>query len=104
MKNDILVIGAPAHMDRINLVKINAVASVICPAPVVIHRPDIDNVDEIISQKDKAIRLYDFDKIRLESQKQITDRRERIRFQNTNARMQSKIAQRAYQNKKQRGK
>lgn len=103
MKDDILVIGAPAHMDRINLVKINAVASVICPAPVVIHRPDIDPIDEIISQKDKAIRLYDFDRIHLESQKQNTDRRERVRFQNINARVQSKIAQRTYQNKKQKG-
>lgn len=103
MKDDIIVIGAPTHMDRINLVKINAVASVFCPAPVVIHRPDIDAIDEIISQKDRAIRLYDFDRIHLESQKQNTDRRERIRFQNINARVQSKIAQRTYQNKKQKG-
>ncbi len=49
------------------------------------------------------MRIYDFDRIHLESKKDKIDRRERIRFQNNNARMQSKIAQRAYQNKKQKG-
>lgn len=104
MKDDILIIGAPAHMDRINLVKINAVASVICADTVIIRRPNIDDIDNIINQKDNAMRMYDFDRIHLESKKQITDRRERIRFQNINARIQSKIAQRTYQNKKQKGK
>lgn len=103
MKNDILVIGAPAHTDRINLAKINAVASVICPAPVVIYRPNIDDIDNIINQNDNAMRMYDFDRIHLESKKDKIDRRERIRFQNNNARIQSKIAQRTYQNKKQKG-
>lgn len=48
--------------------------------------------------------LYNFDRIRLESKQGEINRRERVRFQNINARVQSKIAQRAYQNKKAKGK
>ena len=100
MKDDILVI---THMHRINLVKINAVASAICTNTVAIYRPNIDDIDTIINQKDNAMRMYDFDRIYLESKKDRIDRRERIRYQNTYARVKSKQIQQL-KNQRQKGK
>ena len=71
--------------------------------PVAICPPPIEEIEKMLDKKDNAMRIYDFDKIHLESKKDKIDRHERIRFQNINARVQSKIAQRTYQNKKQKG-
>ncbi len=63
----------------------------------------LEKIEKMLVQKDNTMRIHDFDKIHLESKKDQIDRRERVRFQNINARIQSKIAQRTYQNKKQKG-
>ena len=101
--NNILVIGAPAHTDRINIAKINVVASFVFSTPVAIYRPNIDDIDTIINQKDNAMSMYDFDRIHLESKKDQIDRRERIRYQNTYARVKSKQIQQL-KNQRQKGK
>ena len=72
--------------------------------PVAICPPPIEEIEKMLDKKDNTMRIDDFDRIHLESKKDQIDRRERIRYQNINARIQSKIAQRIYQNKKQRGK
>ncbi len=76
---------------------------IVSMAPVPMCPPPIEEIEKMLDQKDNTMRIYDFDKIHLESKKDQIDRRERVRFQNINARIQSKIAQRTYQNKKQKG-
>ena len=49
------------------------------------------------------MRMYDFDRIYLESKKDRIDRRERIRYQNTYARVKSKQIQQL-KNQRQKGK
>ena len=104
MPKDTLVISANVSTVHIP-VKMRGLVIVVMP-PIPICPPPIneDELKSLINQKDNAVHLYNFDKIRLESKQGEINRRERVRFQNINARVQSKIAQRAYQNKKAKGK
>ena len=101
MPKDIIIVSVgnePIHMP----IKTKHMVIVSMP-PVAICPPPIEEIEKMLAQKDNAMRIYGFDKIHLESKKDQIDHRERIRFQNNNARIQSKIAQRTYQNKKQKG-
>ena len=103
MPKDMVVIFGLTAPVRVPI-KMHRIIMIALPAVVPICPPPIDELKGIINKKDNAMRMYDFDKIHLEAKKDQIDRRERVRFQNINARIQSKIAQRTYQNKKQKGK
>ena len=106
MPKDIIIISAgtkPIHMP-IKTKHMIVVSMIPVTTPVAICPPPIEEIEKMLDKKDNAMRMYDFDRIHLESKKQNTDRRERVHYQNINARVQSKIAQRIYQNKKQKGK
>ena len=105
MPKDIIIVSVgnePIHMP-IKTKHMVVVSMLPVTAPVAICPPPIEEIEKTLDKKDNAMRIYGFDKIHLESKKDQIDRRERIRFQNNNARIQSKIAQRTYQNKKQKG-
>ena len=86
----IIFISADINMVMHTPIKMNGVV-IISPEPIVFHPQPTDIItDDIINKTGTPMRIYDFDRIHLESKQHETDRRGRIHFQNIAARVQSK--------------